>query len=689
MTTQYSAYTNNICPNGSFENDPTGPLTPAGWSTVTGQESVYVQAYGAALPQYGNQCLQVNTPGLVAGEGVFGPSSVFFTTSATGSMTVGLRGQTGNLIITAMANPDGIALASQTVQLDDEFNYVTVTLNGLAINNATEIYILIQTVGAESLEFFVDGVMYEPESPAHPYIDGSFPGCTWGTLPNSGPIAGTPFAGPSYQQFQNSFTAITGFTFGGSVNFIDVGETFTWPMEVTEFEFSDDGSDPAWVLEQPIAAMTDFALFNPGLLTIADPDPAMTYGLWNNASVATGSGVYTNPYAMVVPPNDYFTSNGNKAWNRAAYMGVGFQFLSLGAGKSQVITDVQLEYAKINSPNATPNNASNAVTYSSYQRPRQLQVIIKPNRLNYISNPSFETNVTTGWTAVGSGALSHVGGAAWNVATTYSSGAYVTYNGYTYVSNVSSNTGNPPTGLVSNNTDWNYYAPGPPQNVATYQNLDYSPGSYLCKLTVSAVGDGLQLSVPYLIPGETYIVSAYVYASNQLADILISCGGNTGDVLGSDSGPDWVSSADAIPYGGAATEFLPATPYGSGPYGGIETNSATPLPQQWFRISVVFTAGADTETLKLISVPITSASLPTVFYVDAVLCELGDALLPYFDGNSGPDAMWLTGGTANLCQSFYYESFEYGQHVVTDALAANTPMGISYATPLYATMPTQ
>jgi hypothetical protein len=77
------------------------------------------------------------------------------------------------------------------------------------------------------------------------------------------------------------------------------------------------------------------------------------------------------------------------------------------------------------------------------------------------------------------------------------------------------------------------------------------------------------------------------------------------------------------------------------------------------------------------------------FWTDAVLCEDGDILLPYFDGNSGLDALWETGGTPNLARSYYYSQYQYGQQVVTSQLAANTPMGISSATPQYAVLPTQ
>jgi hypothetical protein len=139
---------------------------------------------------------------------------------------------------------------------------------------------------------------------------------------------------------------------------------------------------------------------------------------------------------------------------------------------------------------------------------------------------------------------------------------------------------------------------------------------------------------------------------------------------------------------GAAATGYGTGGYGAGPYNGeyLETTVLTPT---WQKIYFTFVATSDTHTLQIEPELVSPPVYPFTYFVDAVLIEDGDILYPYFDGNSGTDALWLAGGTPNLCQSFYYNQLEYARHVVIDSLNNNTPLGISYATPLYATMPTQ
>lgn len=130
--------------------------------------------------------------------------------------------------------------------------------------------------------------------------------------------------------------------------------------------------------------------------------------------------------------------------------------------------------------------------------------------------------------------------------------------------------------------------------------------------------------------------------------------------------------------------------------------SNNPLPvSKWARLSFAFVAsGTDTETFQVTMTFLSAPTYPQSFYVTAVLAEPGDILAPYFDGYSGIDACWeYSGGTTapvaqggttpGLSRSYYYEQLQFGQVIVNQTLAANVPMGISYAAPLYATPPTQ
>jgi phage tail-like protein len=80
----------------------------------------------------------------------------------------------------------------------------------------------------------------------------------------------------------------------------------------------------------------------------------------------------------------------------------------------------------------------------------------------------------------------------------------------------------------------------------------------------------------------------------------------------------------------------------------------------WTRHSVTGRVPNDAVYAKLLIYVVSSAS-SEIHYLDSVLLEKGFSLLPYFDGNfdgqnytSDRDSMWETGGTADLCRSHFY-----------------------------------
>lgn len=608
-TPQY--YTTNLCTNPSFEYGIDGWSATDSGSSL-GNAEVLVNAQGQVIANqrvslYGSEALQVTTDGTVPLQGCYGPPGYtpVYTGPIFGSITVSLFGETGTLYVTAVGNPDGITLARHQVTLNGS-GWQTVVLNNLLMPPSFlngSIYILITTAFAQDITFYVDGVQYEPESPAHPFVDGDSPNGVW---------EGTPGNSVSYQQYQFGFSSILGFHLSGSADFIDTGEVIPFPIiEELAFELT-PGVSPLISIANPYAALSDF-----GIWSLTDPDPAQTYAWWTNSGVNSGQTNYTRPYAMVVPPSNYLVSNGQLAWRRAAYMAVGFSWANVPNGVGQVLTDVQLELAQ--------TQTTTAIQPSSYERPRQLQVIIKPNRLNYITNPAMQVS-TSGWTGI---------------------------------------SGNET--LAVDTTQF-------PGTISYYNNLPYAIGQSMRVTLTNNSSSGAKISVPFLIPGEIYMASFWCLPGSQMIDILGGCGTGAGDIAG------LINMADG--YGGGPDG------YGSGPYGGINPSNLA-LAQNWVQCSFAFLATSDTGTLEISAEMMTGANFPSYFWVTAVVVEPGDVLNPYFDGNSGPDAMWESGGTAGLSRSYYYNQFQYGQSIVNDTLAANTPLGISYATPLYATVPTQ
>ncbi len=596
----------NLIPNPGFE------AGTAGWS-VTDTGTTLAQSN--LQPLYGQQAGLVTTNGARAGQGVYSPSAQMPLPPGLASMSVSIWGETGELLVSLVQNSGGTVLVSQIVVLDGS-GFETVNFSAIPYGGGSSLYVLVTTMGSpQAVSFYVDGVMITPDGQhATPYVDGDQANCFW---------TGTPELSTSYQPFQFAISGTLSFHLAGLCNAIEPGESFqiaTPPM--LEF-FVDPTGTPTATVQSVAAAFTDF-----GIWELTDPDPAQTYGWWTNAGASSSQTGYTQSYGMLVPPLDYQVSGGQYLWRRAAYAAFGFKWANVPNNVEQILTDVQVEYAQ--------TSVGSATTPSAYQRARQLQVVIKPSRLNYATNPAFQ-NGTAGWTQDGT-----------NVTMTVNNGVW-------------------------------------PADLATYDGVQYS-AFQSCLVTLNNAADvGIQLQVPLLIPGQEYMASCYVLPnSSGISDLLASCGGGTADVAG------LINAADG--YG--------SEPYGSGPYGGVGAANTGLPTTNWTRISFPFVAAADTETFIIAADTVTPLNFSQSFYITAVLIESGDILLPYFDGNSGPDACWeYAGGTTNpvsnggttpgTSRSYYYNQLRFGQGVVTSTMQANTPLGISYATPLYATPPLQ
>jgi hypothetical protein len=272
----------------------------------------------------------------------------------------------------------------------------------------------------------------------------------------------------------------------------------------------------------------------------------------------------------------------------------------------------------------TELDGADAVAPSAWDMPRALHVTVDPDMLNYVTNPSFETS-TQFWSGIGNVTLSQD--------TAKSAG-----------------------------------------NISVLESVEYNAGTASMKVTLNdATGLGTQITITELIPGRTYTASFWVQPGADINDITGSASGSGGDLQ--DTGE---------PYGGSA---ITGTGYGDGYYGGIAPATQALPTGIWTQVVFNFVAGTDTITLQIEAVPITSATYPVEFWVDAIMVNPGDTLAQYFDGSFGEDCFWE--GTENLSRSYYYSDYDVKQRIVSDVLDTHTPYGITYETPVFNSPPTQ
>jgi cell wall-associated NlpC family hydrolase len=184
-------------------------------------------------------------------------------------------------------------------------------------------------------------------------------------------------------------------------------------------------------------------------------------------------------------------------------------------------------------------------------------------------------------------------------------------------------------------------------------------GSQSLKVTVPAgapADSGSNFRVSGLIPGRTYTMSAKVAIALGCGDIAPWSGTQTTQV----SSVKWTQAADTLDASN----------------------------KRWRTLSVVFTAAQSEVYLGLSVIHGTMApSTASIFWVDGVLVEEGQAVREYFDGNQGDDYLWETDGVANLTRSYYYENRVERSFLVQTLLNENTPLGITANAPQYAVLP--
>lgn len=405
-----SVYTYNFCSNPSFEVDLTGVTAVNGGLPTLNT--------GTGL--YGTQSLQVTTPGQSTSEGVILPPGTILA-SATGCVSFFLQGadvtESGTLNVYAIDTTSATTLGSTTVSFDNTTGWTQVSIGSLALVNAHSIAVYIETIGIQQTSFLVDAIQYEPSLTLNagvlptPYIDGDQLFGTW---------VGTQQESASFKLYQFQLSGSGDIRTSGSGALLQQGEVFllvntdpaSGPTQITgQIDLSGMsfiGLDSAvlagggTVVPTGItvllmfAGLTDFSVFSPG-----DVDPAIALIGYNNAGIGTGvnttgSAGYNRAFATFSAPQAFTDSAGVNVWNTAAYFAVGYEFASIPASGAQNITHVQAELVP---------GTGTAVVPSPYVRPRALTAILAPTTMNYVTNPSFETN-TTGWTAIPSTTIS-------------------------------------------------------------------------------------------------------------------------------------------------------------------------------------------------------------------------------------------------------------------------------------------
>jgi hypothetical protein len=380
--------------------------------------------------------LHCHTPGNQAQEGVVLASGVVqLTGQGCASFYIMAHDvdDFGTFNVVCVDTTASVTLATTHITVAQQFDWQRVVLNNLSFVSGHNITVFIETDVRQRCDFNVDWCQWEPQwtynnhTTPTDYCDGSFTFGEWD---------GSEDASLSFKlyPFMISGNGNIGTIANGSL--LNIGEIFY-------LVFTDPASGPAidlgWVdlsgkqflspsgLREGggtineagfnyvlmVAGLTDFAIFLPG-----DIDPAISLVGYNNAGITTGVATvgnagYTRPFATFSAPQAFQGSTAFNVWNQAAYFAVGYQIGSMVNNEDQSITHVQAELVP---------NSGGPVTPTAYIRPRSLTATLAPTAINYITNPSFETDLN-GWTALTGTAMTRgTGGGVFG-------NAYAAFNG--------------------------------------------------------------------------------------------------------------------------------------------------------------------------------------------------------------------------------------------------------------------
>lgn len=258
---------------------------------------------------------------------------------------------------------------------------------------------------------------------------------------------------------------------------------------------------------------------------------------------------------------------------------------------------------------------------TTYSNPRTANINVIPDRLNYCANSGFNTNTTL-----------------WFQTNTNSSG-----------------TPNPVTMSWDGTEGYNSLGSMKLSFVAPSGSFTGSTGGMGASSSVDFFGGPYQYPpVQGLLAGHTYTISAWIQQSDNCPDVYMN--------------------------------FYDSNYVG---FQMLSTNNTKILyPENidgsWTRISYTYTVPPQGLTdygmyfFVLYSDYIT-ATKPFSFWVDSILVDETTELDDYFDGSfPSIDYMWETGGTPNLCRSYYYEDYANKFVRLNKVLPTVLPVGESY-----------
>lgn len=437
-----SIYTINYCPNPSFEEDIEGCLEINGAACY--QDNTYAF--------HGSYSCHVACPGTKPGEGCYFPYGVVDTPGGCciSFYIYGTAGQTLN--VEAIINGDQV-YAILPITLVNGWQRVEV--DQIPCVTGDELTIGCCTPVTLACDFWVDCCQFECQpGPCHPYCDGDQLGCNW---------YGPHHHSKSYCDWE--FITQASGTMEAVGNFVPVIEAgYVSVAEVIKGVMYSLGALIYPNEVPPVGAFDDFGIFE-----LTDLDPAQTYVSWNNSGLNSGTGTsYTRPYSTFYAPLDYPVSNGDLLWKRADKAAVGFAYSNVAAGASEDISLAQFELLPVESSPPSP---------SDYDQPRCIHTIVKPDRLNFCTNPSIEVS-TAGWVPVGTAVL----------------------------------------------TQDNTVSVG---DIIEYDDYQFTAGTYSLNVQLNDSGDGAQISIPEIIFGNIYTASFYLYLGPGISNVLVNCSGST------------------------------------------------------------------------------------------------------------------------------------------------------------------
>lgn len=468
----------------------------------------------------------------------------------------------------------------------------------------------------------------------------------------------------------------------------------------------------------PPAAFDDWAFFGS-----TEVDPAITYNAESTLgkTVVKGEG-WQRHWMIATPPADYPTSDGY-AWQRASFAAIGFKLNGMVDGNFVYLEDVQMQVLPLDKTVPT-----------AYETPRRIETVVKPDRLNYSTNPSFEVDAAD-WTANGRVSVARdtsvfrAGVASGKVTwTTIGPLTDPDYEGGVVPTGVSGYFGGVP-GIVSGGANGSANALGitlsstsNPQGMVHQPAIGVTvPANTVIKAGVwikATAGQSVKLNGMAYNPttssalGEVtgvqvvatgawqYVTATWTWAAEFRPAIVVRMRDGGGYTIGHTIAIDQPVLAGAVPDNSSLSQTLTNLIAGRryvasvwvnwnyAPEPTLSVDSGTPVTQRiaedgaWRRYYVTFTATSSTATFRI--------QVPTIFtgnnvmWIDQMLVEEGDYPQEYFDGGYGPDYLWEVGGTTGKTRSYHYSQRVYKHAILQRLLAENTPVGIYAMEPQYA-----